>query len=113
MNQYHELYPEYNFQQHKGYPTFAHRTVLTTAGPSPIHRLTYAPVKAVISVKNKYELCIPSDLFKEKTKKMKETGKGATAGKRQGKKRASEGEAEESEIPKKNSLSSKKRKKTK
>jgi hypothetical protein len=84
MNQYHEVYPEYNFQQHKGYPTFAHRTILTSAGPSPIHRLTYAPVKAVISVKNRYDIHIPCDLFdKEKTGK-----KGTSSGKKEGKKRS-------------------------
>ena len=84
MNQYHELYPEYNFQQHKGYPTFAHRTILTSAGPSPIHRLTYAPVKAVISVKNKYDVHIPKQLFdKEKTGK-----KEKSSGEKQGKKRS-------------------------
>jgi ribonuclease HII len=38
------LYPQFNFAQHKGYPTLAHRTALVRFGPCPIHRLTYGPV---------------------------------------------------------------------
>jgi hypothetical protein len=74
MNQFHDLYPEYNFQQHKGYPTLAHRTLLHSAGPSPIHRLTYAPVKAVALTKHKYNIVIPSDLFEDKKKKKGKKG---------------------------------------
>lgn len=44
MMEMHELYPVFNFAQHKGYPTLAHRTALVTHGPCPIHRLTYGPV---------------------------------------------------------------------
>lgn len=98
MSEYHKLYPEYNFQQHKGYPTFAHRTILTTAGPSPIHRLTYAPVKAVVSVKNKYNIHIPDDLFTKEKK---------------GKKRCIEPAEEESEIKRKSQKNSNKKKKSK
>jgi ribonuclease HII len=36
-------YPEYGFAQHKGYGTPAHRASLTRLGPSPIHRLSWAP----------------------------------------------------------------------
>lgn len=42
---YHQSYPLYNFAQHKGYPTFAHRSILHEHGPCPIHRLTFGPVR--------------------------------------------------------------------
>jgi ribonuclease HII len=45
MHQYHESYPVYNFAQHKGYPTTAHVQAIRTHGPSPIHRLSFAPLK--------------------------------------------------------------------
>lgn len=34
-------YPEYGFAQHKGYPTRAHRSILTRIGPCPAHRRTF------------------------------------------------------------------------
>ena len=42
------LYPEYGFAHHKGYGTHQHQQALEKYGPSPIHRLTYKPVKRVI-----------------------------------------------------------------
>ena len=45
MHQYDTMYPQYNFQQHKGYPTLAHRNAITQHGISPIHRRTFAPIK--------------------------------------------------------------------
>lgn len=41
MLYYHDLYPIYEFNQHKGYPTARHRALLEKYGPSPIHRLSY------------------------------------------------------------------------
>lgn len=38
-------YPEYEFARHKGYPTPRHRALLQQYGPSPIHRLSFAPVR--------------------------------------------------------------------
>ena len=38
------LYPGYGFGKHKGYPTPAHLRALAELGPSPVHRLSYAPV---------------------------------------------------------------------
>jgi ribonuclease HII len=37
-------YPEYGFALHKGYGTALHRKALAVHGPSPVHRLTYAPI---------------------------------------------------------------------
>ena len=41
-------YPEYGFARHKGYGTRAHRDALARFGPSPIHRLSFAPVRSTI-----------------------------------------------------------------
>jgi ribonuclease HII len=40
-----ERYPEYGFSQHKGYGTRAHLAALSTHGPCPIHRMSFAPVR--------------------------------------------------------------------
>ena len=39
-------FPGYGHSGHKGYPTRAHREFLAANGPSPLHRFSYAPVKA-------------------------------------------------------------------
>ena len=38
-------HPGYGFARHKGYGTKEHQEALARLGPSPIHRLSYAPVK--------------------------------------------------------------------
>ncbi len=35
------LYPKYEFERHKGYPTKRHYELLKTFGPCPIHRRTF------------------------------------------------------------------------
>ena len=40
-----EIYPQYNFTKHKGYPTAEHREAIKQFGPSPIHRKTFGGVK--------------------------------------------------------------------
>ncbi len=40
-------YPEYGFSKHKGYGTKFHLRALKEHGPSPVHRRSFAPVKAV------------------------------------------------------------------
>lgn len=42
------LHPGYGFANHKGYGTKEHQAALAKLGPSPIHRLSYAPIKALI-----------------------------------------------------------------
>ncbi|MGH2444231.1 MAG: ribonuclease HII [Chloroflexota bacterium] len=37
-------FPEYGFEQHKGYGTRQHRTALTDLGPCPLHRRSFMPV---------------------------------------------------------------------
>lgn len=39
-------YPGYGFADHKGYPTKLHMDALEALGITPIHRTSYAPVKA-------------------------------------------------------------------
>jgi ribonuclease HII len=48
MMQYHQAYPEYGFDGHKGYPTALHRALLASKGPCAIHRQSFAPVKAAL-----------------------------------------------------------------
>lgn len=38
-------WPHYGFAAHKGYPTPAHIERVRRFGPSPVHRLTFAPVR--------------------------------------------------------------------
>jgi ribonuclease HII len=44
----HEQFPQYALDQHKGYPTALHLARLKEFGVSPIHRKSYAPVKALL-----------------------------------------------------------------
>jgi ribonuclease HII len=46
----HDLYPEYGFDRHKGYPTALHRERLNQFGPCPIHRTSFAPVRRLITI---------------------------------------------------------------
>ena len=41
----HRQYPQYGFDQHKGYPTKAHMAALAEFGPCPEHRRSYRPVR--------------------------------------------------------------------
>jgi len=51
MQSMHDLYPEYGFDRHKGYPTAHHLERLKALGPCPIHRKSFAPVRKVIELK--------------------------------------------------------------
>ena len=44
----HQLYPQYAFDQHKGYPTALHLERLRMHGVSPVHRKSYAPVRELL-----------------------------------------------------------------
>ena len=41
MLEAHEIYPEYDFDRHKGYPTAAHAAAIREHGPCPIHRKSF------------------------------------------------------------------------
>jgi len=44
----HEAYPQYAFDQHKGYGTALHLARLREHGPCPVHRRSFAPVRALV-----------------------------------------------------------------
>lgn len=48
MREMHELYPQYGFAGHFGYPTKQHREAIKVHGPCPIHRKTFKGVKEFI-----------------------------------------------------------------
>jgi ribonuclease HII len=45
----HQLYPQYCFDQHKGYGTALHLERLRAHGACPVHRRSFAPVRAVVA----------------------------------------------------------------
>jgi ribonuclease HII len=45
MIHYARQYSRYDFAQHKGYGTQAHRDAIAQHGPCPIHRHTFAPIR--------------------------------------------------------------------
>jgi len=47
MRRLHRRYPQYGFDQNKGYGTAEHLSALATFGPCAIHRATFAPVREV------------------------------------------------------------------
>jgi ribonuclease HII len=49
MIEYDRMYPGYGFAGHKGYATASHRRALRELGPSPIHRMSWAPIRAVLA----------------------------------------------------------------
>ena len=51
MVQFNDEYPGYAFDRHKGYGTPHHRTALAKHGPCRLHRMSYAPLKILIEMK--------------------------------------------------------------
>ena len=49
MEEYDKLYPGYGFAAHMGYGTPAHMEALQKLGPCPIHRMTFRPVRELLS----------------------------------------------------------------
>jgi ribonuclease HII len=45
MGELHNQYPGYGFDRHKGYPTVAHRQALIDLGVTPVHRMSFRPVR--------------------------------------------------------------------
>jgi ribonuclease HII len=52
MEEFDQIYPGYGFARHKGYGTGIHISSLRKLGPSPIHRLYFAPVRKIITSQN-------------------------------------------------------------
>ena len=49
MDDYHKLYPQYEFNRHKGYGTKLHKHLIQEHGPCPIHRNTFKGVSEYIN----------------------------------------------------------------
>lgn len=49
MEELDKIYPGYGFAKHKGYGTRRHVSCLQQLGPSPAHRLSFAPVKTMLA----------------------------------------------------------------
>ncbi|HRD55061.1 MAG TPA: ribonuclease HII [Parachlamydiaceae bacterium] len=47
MQEFHEMWPQYGFDSHKGYGTKKHRDAIEKYGPCPIHRLSFEPLKSL------------------------------------------------------------------
>ncbi len=47
MQEYHQQYPGYGFDEHKGYGTPAHLANLTKLGPCDLHRRSFFPIRQV------------------------------------------------------------------
>lgn len=53
MTELHLRYPDYGFDQHKGYPTARHLAALARLGPIDQHRRSFAPVRAALATHHK------------------------------------------------------------
>ena len=49
MLEFDSLYPGYGFAEHKGYATSSHKAALRRLGPSPIHRMSWAPLRELLA----------------------------------------------------------------
>ncbi|EQB63373.1 MAG: Ribonuclease HII [candidate division Zixibacteria bacterium RBG-1] len=56
MQVLHKQFPEFGFDRHKGYGTKKHQEALKKFGPTPLHRLGYAPVKLSYMKSKEYGL---------------------------------------------------------
>ena len=59
MVELHKTYPEYGFAHHKGYSCVAHMEALRRFGPSPIHRRSFKPVRAMCTVELETDPALP------------------------------------------------------
>jgi ribonuclease HII len=49
----HQQYPQYGFDQHKGYPTAAHLAAITQYGVIAQHRTSFKPVQLVLAAQGR------------------------------------------------------------
>ncbi|MBS0652050.1 MAG: ribonuclease HII [Verrucomicrobia bacterium] len=50
MDEFHQQWPQYGFDRHKGYGTKEHLLAIERDGPCPIHRLTFEPLKSRVLI---------------------------------------------------------------
>ena len=55
MEEFDKIHPEYEFKNHKGYPTKRHLELLSKYGPLENYRFTYKPVRALMDKEIKKE----------------------------------------------------------
>jgi len=55
MLEYSKIFPEYNFQQHKGYGTKFHFDMIRTNKSCPIHRKTFKPISEYLPIIKDYK----------------------------------------------------------
>ena len=55
-------YPEYGFDNHKGYGTAAHMEALKKIGPCKLHRMSFKPIKALLEEINGKKEGKPKDV---------------------------------------------------
>lgn len=48
MAEQHNLWPQYEFNRHKGYGTLIHLQAIKKYGPCPIHRFSFEPIKSML-----------------------------------------------------------------
>jgi len=53
MRDLHELYPQYNFQKHKGYGTKEHLEMIKRHGPCKAHRKSFQPIAGLLQDRSK------------------------------------------------------------
>ncbi len=54
MHRYHQDYPQFGFDRHKGYPTKAHKGAIRRHGPCPIHRRSFRGVREHLRFSSTY-----------------------------------------------------------
>jgi ribonuclease HII len=59
MRELHRRWPDYGFDEHKGYATPAHRAALARFGPCPAHRRSFAPVRELLQGPDLFAECMP------------------------------------------------------
>jgi hypothetical protein len=74
----HKEFPQYNFAQHKGYPTLEHKTAVHKHGPCRVHRRTFQPLKSWFPVEAPAEVEKSGEgEAKEQQKQKQKTGKAS------------------------------------
>lgn len=61
MLDWHARYPQYGFEKHKGYGSRTHIQALFEHGPSPIHRMTFRPVREAAEIRKRAAPGTPDD----------------------------------------------------
>lgn len=70
MLEYHEQWPQYGFDKHKGYGTARHLEALAEYGPCPIHRVSYEPVRLVKDQKDQKDQKVKDQKDKKDQKEL-------------------------------------------